>query len=86
MGLASFYDPSTESGIGLILHLKDWLSDEFTFLTNSHTLGMNERKENLMTSIALVLLFVVRLVVPFTLLITLGEWARRREIKYWFQI
>ena len=39
-----------------------------------------------MTSIALVLLFVARLVVPFTVLITLGEWARRREIKYWFQI
>jgi hypothetical protein len=39
-----------------------------------------------MTSIALVVLFVARLVIPFTVLITLGEWVRRREIKYWFQI
>jgi len=39
-----------------------------------------------MTSIALVLLLIVRLVIPFTILITLGEWVRRREIKYWFQI
>ena len=39
-----------------------------------------------MTSLALVFLLVARLGVPFALLITLGEWARRREIKYWFQI
>ena len=39
-----------------------------------------------MTSIALALLLLVRLVIPFTLLVTLGEWVRRREIKYWFQM
>ncbi len=64
---------------------KDWLSAEFTFLFNSHTLGVNERKENPMTSIALILLLLARLVAPFTILIFVGEWARRQEIKYWIQ-
>lgn len=39
-----------------------------------------------MTGIALLLMLLVRLVIPFTVLITLGEWVRRREIKYWFQM
>lgn len=39
-----------------------------------------------MTSIVLTLLFVTRLVIPVVLLLTLGEWVRRREIKYWFQV
>ncbi len=38
-----------------------------------------------MTNFALILLLFVRVIVPFTLLISLGEWVRRREIKYWFQ-
>ncbi len=38
-----------------------------------------------MTSFALILLLFVRVMIPFTLLISIGEWVRRREIKYWFQ-
>jgi hypothetical protein len=38
-----------------------------------------------MTSIAVAFLFLFRLVIPFVVLITVGEYARRREIKYWFQ-
>jgi hypothetical protein len=39
-----------------------------------------------MTSIALILLLFARIVIPFALLIILGEWVRRHEIKYWFQM
>jgi len=66
--------------------LKDWSCTEFTLLTISHTLGVNERKEKPVISITLALLLLLRLIVPFVLLITIGEWVRRREIKYWFKI
>lgn len=39
-----------------------------------------------MSTIAVVLFFLVRVIIPFTLLITAGEWVRRREIKYWFHV
>ena len=39
-----------------------------------------------MSTIALVLFFLVRVVTPFAVLITVGEWVRRREIKYWFHV
>ena len=39
-----------------------------------------------MSTIAVVLFFLVRVIVPFALLITIGEWVRRREIKYWFHV
>jgi hypothetical protein len=29
-------------------------------------------------------LFLVRILIPITLLLVLGEWVRRREIRYWF--
>jgi hypothetical protein len=32
-----------------------------------------------------VLLFVVRLVVPFGLLLLIGEWMRRRQVNYWLK-
>lgn len=35
-------------------------------------------------TITFALLFLVRILVPFTLLLVLGEWVRRREIRYWF--
>lgn len=38
-----------------------------------------------MSTIAIALFTLVRVIVPFGLLITLGEWMRRREIKYWFR-
>lgn len=39
-----------------------------------------------MSTIAVVLFFLVRVMVPFALLITIGEWVRRRETKYWFHV
>lgn len=39
-----------------------------------------------MTSIALAFLLLVRLIIPLIVLLTLGEWVRRREINYWFQV
>jgi hypothetical protein len=38
-----------------------------------------------MTSFALILLLFGRVIVPFILLISIGEWVRRREIRYWFR-
>ena len=38
-----------------------------------------------MSTIILALFLLVRVFIPFALLILLGEWVRRREIKYWFQ-
>lgn len=37
-----------------------------------------------MSTIAIALFTLVRVIVPFAVLITLGEWMRRREINYWF--
>lgn len=28
-------------------------------------------------------LFLIRILVPIALLLVLGEWVRRREIRYW---
>jgi hypothetical protein len=39
-----------------------------------------------MSTIALVFFFLLRVGVPFAVLITAGEWVRRREIKYWFHV
>ena len=30
-------------------------------------------------------LFLVRVLIPVALLLILGEWVRRREIRYWLQ-
>lgn len=38
-----------------------------------------------MNAIALAVLFLIRLIVPFGLLIAFGEWIRRREANFWFQ-
>jgi len=39
-----------------------------------------------MNTIALALILLVRVVVPFSILIALGEWMRRREADYWFRM
>jgi hypothetical protein len=44
---------------------------------------MDKRKENVMNTIALAMLFTVRVIIPLTLLLTLGEWVRRHEKNYW---
>lgn len=36
-----------------------------------------------MSTIAIAVIFVIRLLVPLSLLVALGEWNRRREAKYW---
>ncbi len=33
----------------------------------------------------ILLLFVVRLVIPFGLLMVIGEWFRRKESNYWLK-
>ena len=40
-----------------------------------------------MNAIAFTLiLFLARAIIPFGALILLGEWMRRREANYWFQL
>lgn len=36
-----------------------------------------------MNSIALALILLIRVILPFSMLIALGEWVRRREANYW---
>jgi len=58
------------------------VSAEFIFSSNSHTLGADkERKENVMNTIAILLL--LRVIVPVSILLVLGEWIKRREVDYW---
>lgn len=37
-----------------------------------------------MSAIAVALLIIFRVLIPFGLLIAVGEWVRRKEIRYWF--
>jgi hypothetical protein len=44
------------------------------------------RKENAMNgSMIILLLFVIRLVIPITLTLLVGEWMRRQESIYWLK-
>jgi hypothetical protein len=36
-------------------------------------------------TIALAVIFLIRIILPFSLLVGLGEWVRRREANYWLQ-
>jgi len=36
-----------------------------------------------MSTITLTVLFLIRIILPVSILITLGEWMRRREANYW---
>jgi hypothetical protein len=36
-----------------------------------------------MSTIALAAIFLIRIVVPISVLLALGEWVRRREANYW---
>lgn len=38
-----------------------------------------------MSTIALTAILLVRVIVPASLLIALGEWVRRREANYWLR-
>jgi hypothetical protein len=46
----------------------------------------SERKENAMNgSIIILTLLAFRLVLPIVLVLSVGEWARRREANYWLK-
>jgi hypothetical protein len=36
-------------------------------------------------TIAFVLILLIRIILPFGLLLALGEWLHRREVKYWLR-
>ena len=36
-----------------------------------------------MNTIAFAILLLIRIILPVSLLITVGEWIRRRETNYW---
>lgn len=38
-----------------------------------------------MSAITITLFLLIRAVIPFGLLIVLGEWVRRREANYWLR-
>jgi hypothetical protein len=38
-----------------------------------------------MNTIALAVILLIRVILPFSLLIAFGEWIRRREANYWFR-
>jgi hypothetical protein len=39
-----------------------------------------------MSTIAFAVIFLVRLILPFSLLVALGEWVHRREANYWLRM
>ena len=38
-----------------------------------------------MTTIAIAVFLLIRVLLPISVLIALGEWVRRREANYWFR-
>ena len=62
---------------------KDYLFTRFIYPSIYPTLSMDKRKENVMNTIALAILFTVRVIIPLTVLLALGEWVKRREKNYW---
>jgi len=38
-----------------------------------------------MNAIALAVILLIRVILPISMLIALGEWIRRREANYWFR-
>jgi len=39
-----------------------------------------------MNAIALTIIFIARVLVPITILFSLGEWVQRREKNYWLRM
>jgi len=39
-----------------------------------------------MNAIALTIIFIVRVLIPVTILLAFGEWAQRREKNYWLKM
>jgi len=46
---------------------------------------MDVRKDNTMSTIAIAVILLIRVIVPISLLIALGEWMRHREANYWLR-
>ena len=67
----------------MIRQAKDWLCAEFTFLSFSHKLSVNVRKEYSMSTIAFAAILLIRVILPVSALLAFGEWIRRREANYW---
>ena len=38
-----------------------------------------------MSTVAIAVIFLIRMILPFGLLIALGEWMHRREANYWLR-
>jgi len=76
----------SDLGLGWFVHPKDYLSTRFLFTSITRTLGIVERKEHPMNVIALTIIFIVRVLVPLTILLTLGEWVQHREKNYWLRM
>lgn len=38
-----------------------------------------------MNAITITLFLLIRAVIPFGMLIVIGEWVRRREVNYWLK-
>jgi hypothetical protein len=38
-----------------------------------------------MNTIALAVILLIRIIIPFSILISFGEWMRRREASYWIR-
>jgi hypothetical protein len=47
---------------------------------------MQIKKGDAMNALALALIFLVRVLIPLTLLLTVGEWLHRREKNYWLRM
>ena len=85
MGWDSVSIPRHRLRCRLICRCKDWSCAEFPFLSFSHKLGVNVRKENSMSTIAFAVILLIRVILPVSILIALGEWIHRREANYWFR-
>ena len=38
-----------------------------------------------MSTLAFAVIFLIRIILPFSLLLGLGEWLHRREAQYWLR-
>ena len=55
-------------------------------LTKAVSCNQDKEKENTMNgSEIILLLFVFRLIIPFGVLMLVGEWLRRKESNYWLK-
>jgi hypothetical protein len=85
MGWNVAFFPGNTVGYRMKGRLKDWESAEYPFSSFSHTLRANVRKENFMSALTIALFLLVRIVLPFSFLIVLGERVRQREASYWLK-